>query len=205
MRRCRSIAWLISTQTPKDSLPEFEVQAPVAFFTLNSYALDLEFVSAWRWLSPPSPNSPIVPDSIVPFLQPLDEQTIISMQTLGAPINTDSLGILPLSTSVPASGTGDIIPLYSVAGSPSDEIQVLEFILSATPPDNASPAIASSDPIFVILSPDGVGFVERLHFASLYLEEYLAVNGLPVPEPTGVASLIFGLAIFVSNNRRLVT
>jgi hypothetical protein len=171
------------------SLPEFEVGPQVAFAFLESYALELRLVSALQWASPPLTPS----TGTVPSLTPLENADVISIQTLSSPITTESLGTLQLSTSVPAGGTGDIIPLFRVDGSPTDRIHVLEFVLSAIAPDATHPAIASSDSLFVLLSPDGVGPAERLHHASLYLEQHLAIHGLPIPEPTSLVLLAWGV------------
>ena len=162
------------------TLPEFEVLPPVAQSSLESYALDLKLRSAWQWVAPP----PMPPAGTIPKLEPLDPGESISIQTLGAPITTDTLGVLELSPSVPAAGTGDVAPLYQISGSPANEVFVLEFLLKATAPSSAYPAIQSSDPVFVILSPDGSNPIEKLHHTSLFLEEYLALDGLPIPEPT---------------------
>lgn len=179
------------------SLPEFEVTPQVAFSSLESYSLAAELVSATQWKSPP-----LMPMAgTIPNLTPLDVNEVISIQTLGAPVLSDTLGTLELSSSVPAGGTGDIIPSYSVAGSPSGKIHVLELVLSATAPNATFPEIASSDPIFVLLSPDGVGPAERLHHASLYLERYLGENGRPVPEP-GTTVLLLTSLLMVASSRR---
>ena len=184
--------------TSLSSLPEFEVTMPVAQGALANYALDLELLSAWQWVAPP----PMPQAGTIPQLTPLDVGEVISIQTLGAPINTDTLGVLELSGSVPAAGTGEITPSYQIAGSPQNEIHVLEFELSATPPDVSSPAIQSSDPVYVVLSPDGTGPIERLHHASLYLEEYLAINGIAVPEPaTFSMAAILGIFGWVNLSR----
>ena len=179
------------------TFPEFEVTPQVAFSFLESYALQIELVSAWQWQSPPSmPAAGTTPD-----LRPLDPNDVITIQTLGAPISTDTLGTLQLSTSVPAGGTGDIVPNFSIQGSPTDRIYVLEFVMSATAPDTSHPEILPSDPMFLLLSPDGVGPVERLHHASLYLEEYLALHGLAVPEPDSFTLAALGLVVW-SRRRR---
>lgn len=179
------------------TLPEFEVSPQVAFSDLESYSLAAELVSATQWKSPP-----LMPMAgTIPSLTPLDVNEVISIQTLGAPVLTDTLGTLELSSSVPAGGTGDIIPSYSVSGSPRGKIHVLELVLSANAPDATFPGIASSDPIFVLLSPDGVGPVERLHHASLYLERYLGENGRPVPEPGTTVLLLTSLLMVVSCRR----
>lgn len=170
------------------SLPEFEVTPLVASSSLAAYSLDLEWTAAWQWTSPPLMPTP----GTIPVLEPLDPGEVISIQTLGAPIDSETLGAIALSAFVPATGTGDIIPSYSIDGDPSDEIHVLEFLLSATPPNGTYPSIATSDPLYVVLSPDGVGPVERLHHASLYIEQYLALNGVPVPEPASMALVWLG-------------
>lgn len=170
------------------TFPEFEVTPQVASSFLAGYSLELELIDSWQWVAPS-----IMPAAgTIPNLESLDPGEVISIQTLAAPITTDSLGTIQLSTSVPSGGTGDIVPSYTIVGQPLNEIHVLQLRLSATAPDPETSQYESSDPLFVILSPDGTGPVERLHHASLYLEEYLALNGIPVPEPGAGLMLVFG-------------
>ena len=84
-----------------------------------------------------------------------------------------------------------MVPSYPMGGSPVGKIHVWDGVLSAIAPDEFHPEISASDSAFLLLSPRGDDPVERLHHASLYLEEYLAVNGIVVPEPTSI--LLLGL------------
>lgn len=70
---------------------------------------------------------------------------------------------------------------------PSGSLLYLEWTLSTT-----NSAISDSDSIYTILSPPGVGPVERLHFQSLALERHLGVQAVAVPEPGSFAVLAIG-------------
>ena len=65
------------------------------------------------------------------------------------------------------------------------------YLLEATLSTNAV-GIADSTPVFTILSPDGSGPVERLHFASLFAEAALGTPVTAVPEPGSVCGVARG-------------
>ena len=108
---------------------------------------------------------------------------------------------------VPNGGTSngfDLDPAYLFTGTPQTDggigpvpgtLFVLESVLSTD-----DPAIADSETIYTIFSPSGNGPVERLHFASLYLEEVLGTPTTPIPEPTSLALL--GVASLTLRRRR---
>jgi len=188
-----------SIDQSSSTFPELEVAPQVAFSFLEGYEVDLEFVAAWQW----APPLIMPPPGTVPNLQPLDDGEVISIQTIGAPITSESLGVIQLSAAVPAAGTGDIVPSYTINGSPAGKIHVLQVILTAIAPDASYPEISASDPAFLLLSPRGDDPVQRLHHASLYLEEYLAVNGLPIPEPSVTVLSILGCFFMTFQRRRM--
>jgi hypothetical protein len=166
-------------------LPEFDVPASVT--ELVGYSLHLELKGAWQWAHPMMPHH----GHATPHLTPLDPGEVIRID--GAQNTwTDStqMGSLLLSPPLPAGGDPDISILYSINGHPHHEIHVLKFVLSAEPP-SGGPAFAPSDPLYVLLSPDGATMAEKLHHESLFLEEYLA----NVPEPSSAGLLLLGFAL----------
>ena len=173
------------------SLPGFDI-GPSASLPLLGHALDLELIGASKWVSPPMMPSP----ATIPVLEPLDASQLI---TIVAPIgetDTNALGTVRLTDDVPFGGLADIDLVYGIDGFPAGEIHVLEYLLHATPNGAGVSAVESSDSIYVLLSPDGSTPQERLHHASLFLEEYLAT----VPEP-GTLSLAFATLAMASYRR----
>lgn len=77
-----------------------------------------------------------------------------------------------------AGGALDFDLRFDVGFVPEDTIYVLETRLLT------SADVLASDSIFIVLSPDGAGPDERLHFESLHAESLLGI-----PEPTSLALL----------------
>ncbi|QEG36426.1 hypothetical protein [Bythopirellula goksoeyrii] len=168
-------------------LPDYEIQIGTAFVILKDHEVTLELLSASQWVNPPMMPLP----GTIPHLRPLDPGEVIRIEA-GTTVTTDSLGTLLLSSSVPQTGIADILVNYSIDGHPTNEIHVLEFRLSASPTDLNQPSmIRDSDPIYVLLSPDGANPMEKLHYASLYLEQYLAT----VPEPNSITLVCLATAL----------
>ncbi|MCA9235744.1 MAG: hypothetical protein KDA44_09745 [Planctomycetales bacterium] len=158
-------------------LPDFEVPIGASFVHLKDYQLSLQLMGASRWLNPPT----FPAAGVVPNLTPLAPGEVISIESPYGLITTETGGTVVLSDSVPEQGIADVVMNYQIAGHPSDVIHVLKFILAAQPADPLAPdLVADSDPIYVLFGPDGADKIAKLHYASLYLEEYL---GTAVPEP----------------------
>lgn len=109
------------------------------------------------------------------------------------------MGSLLLSTPFPAGGDPDIPILYSIAGHPADEIHVLELVISASKLVGDS-SLRPSDPVYVLISPDGVTMEQKLHHESLFLEEYLA--SIPEPSSVLIAIGVLGMAGVPTRRRR---
>lgn len=173
-------------------LPDFEVPIDASFVQLKFHELNLELLGASKWVAPPM----MPPEGTVPHLQPLDPNEVIRIETVNTDISTDTLGELLLSVSIPQAGIDDIVLNYNIEGHPTDQIHVLQFQLSAKPADPSLPdLIEDSDPIYILLSPDGSSPMERLHHAALYLEEFLGNNPTFIPEP---GSFLLTLSAFLA-------
>ncbi|WP_197527631.1 PEP-CTERM sorting domain-containing protein [Posidoniimonas polymericola] len=168
-------------------LPDFEVPIDASFTLLKDHELSLHLTRASQWADPPAMPTA----GVVPTLTPLDAGQVIRIESTGGVVDTTGLGSLVLSPSVPPGGILDIPVNYQVGGHPSNTIHLLEFTLSATPTNpSVEDVIADSDPIYIMLAPDGPDKLTREHYASLYLEEYLATVGRPVPEPATIIALL---------------
>lgn len=165
----------------------------------------------------------IEPTETTPDFEPLGAGEVISVLFDGQLVSTDapgsitliedydgnatlsSDGITQFDPSSPGSNGVDLDLSYffgaGPAESPSDTLYVIQSVLSATD-DGESIGIADSDPIYTIFSPDGTGPIERLHFASLYLEEFTAQFGIPEP---GSLALVLGMSGLIFCRRQTST
>ncbi|MFG0306962.1 MAG: GC-type dockerin domain-anchored protein [Phycisphaerales bacterium JB040] len=167
-------------------LPGFDLFEPGP---LVGHRLTLELTGASKWDSPPM--MPMA--GTVPTLAPLESGEIIFASIDGAFVSTDAPGTLLLESSVAPTGFADGDVNYDTAMQPAGVLYVLTFTLATD-----APGIAPSDPISVVLSPDGSTMMERLHHASLYLEGYLGLT-LCTPDLNGDGVLDNGdIAAFVS-------
>jgi hypothetical protein len=168
-------------------LPEFDV--PPYVTELEHHSLSLQLTGAWQWVSPPH-------HALSPNFTPLDPGEVIRIDGAANTFTTtEAMGSLLLSESIPAGGDPDVGVLYSIDGHPQDEIHILRFIVSAE--NTAGPThIQPSDPIFVVIAPDGPTHLDKLHHQSLFLSEYLSTRG--IPEPTSGALMAACIAALTS-------
>ncbi|MEN1681124.1 MAG: hypothetical protein AAGJ46_16175 [Planctomycetota bacterium] len=172
-------------------LPGFDVP-PNA--TLTGHRLELELTGVSRWIDPP-----LMPDSFTSVrLSPLAAGIELSIAGNGE-VDSERLGTLPLLESTPPEGASDLDLYYQINDLPSSEIYVLTLVMSAYPPAGAPSGIESSDPIHVILSPDGASPQSRLHHASLFLEAHLA--SVPEPSSACVSSAMICVALLIRRKR----
>ena len=160
--------------------------------------LILTLTGAGKWANPPAQDGTrLAQDFGTPQLSPLDPGENIEVGYEFQPdISTDSPGSFTLVSSVSGPATDiDLAPL--VEFDPSGSIYYLEWTLSTT-----QPGISNSDSIYTILSPPGMGPVQRMHFQSLALERHLGVQATAVPEPGSLTSLVLvGLMIAARRKR----
>lgn len=168
------------------TLPGFDIFGSTA---LDGFELTLTLNAASKWVNPPLMPAP----GTVPDLVPLEAGETVTISRGNPRTNTDNPGTFVLEAAVGIGGTADMDPLYEIEQRPEGEIFVFEWILATN-----APGIEASEPIYVLMSPDGDNPMDRLHHASLYLEQYF---GTQVPAPGGVALLAIG-SIFGSLRRR---
>jgi hypothetical protein len=168
------------------TLPGFDVFAGSA---LTGAASTSSLSGAKKWIAPPmSPPAGTIPDLVA-----LDASEEIFITYGTDLVSTNAMGSFQLVDNVSAGGVPDIDLSYDIAARPAGVLMVLEFVLSTD-----AAGIASSDTVYIILSPDGDNPMQKLHHASLYLESSL---GTPVPGPAAGAVLI-GAAGLASRRRR---
>lgn len=174
------------TRAASAGLPGFDLFDPGA---LLGHGLTITLTGASKWVAPPDEPAPgTIPDLVA--LGPAEE---IFVSRVGVQHSTSAPGSFTLAESIGAGGAAGLDLAFATALEPTDTIYILDFTLSTD-----APGVASSDPIHVILSPDGLTKLQRLHYASLYLEEHL---GTPIPAPGGVALLV-GAGLVGGRRRR---
>jgi len=170
-----------------NALPGFDLFGATA---LDGSRLTITLNASSKWENPP-----IVPSmGLIPNLVPLEAGDKITISRGNPRTNTDFPGSFVLQDQVDIGGSRDMDPLYEIDQRPTGVIHVLEFSISTD-----APGIAASDPIFVILSPAGDNPIDRLHLASLHLEEFL---GSQVPAPGAGLVLGFGAITLMRRRRR---
>ena len=173
------------------TLPGFDVPAPTDPLLVGQ-PLFLTLIGVRQWANPP-----VMPSAgIVPQLSLLSGGETVSITAGGMTIDSTNLGTLPLLSSAPVGGASDIDVLYSVNSRPTDSIYVLSATISS-----GSAFVADSEPVSIVLSPDGSNAMERLHHASLYLEQFLGPTA--VPEPSSLVLAVAALTLLSISSTNL--
>ena len=164
------------------TLPGFDLLAGGA---LTGFDIDLTIDGARKWVGPDAMPMPgTIPDLVA------SEEFFVSYG--GDSISTTTGGTFDLLDNISAGGQLDIDLAYDIADEPRGVLYVIDMTLSTN-----APGIAASEQIHIILSPDGLDPVERLHHASLYLESHL---GRQVPAPA--SALTIGALALTARRRR---
>lgn len=159
----------------------------------GSLILTLDEVSVWQGVPPHEP-----PGGWVPEFEPLGNSWAIAVHDeFGGVVTSMNPGMsLTLGESLPGFVDSDLDLFYQLSGDPAGNLFLLEWTLSAL---GTTETYADSDTIRMILSPPGADPAERLHHASLFVEEAL---GSPVPEPAALAFLALALPLLLRRLRQ---
>lgn len=166
-------------------LPGFDLLDPTG---LEGHELTITLTGASKWVAPPDMPGP----EVVPSLTALSPAEEIFVTRLGVEHSTASPGSFTLLGEVASGAQSGLDLAYTIGVTPTDTIYVLKFTLSTD-----APGILDSDTVHILLSPDGLNKIERLHYASLHLEASL---GTPIPAPG--AGLLAGVGLLALRRRR---
>lgn len=167
-------------------LPGFDLFDETAGL-LNGADLRIDLLSASKWENPVVGNTPV--------LVGLDATEIIDVGfDTQSTINSNGLGSFTLATAI-TGAVPDIDLAYAIQTNPANTLYALEWQLSTI-----QAGIADSQSIYTILSPPGVGPVERLHFQSLALERALGTTA--VPEPSSLLLLAIAGSLGLARRRK---
>jgi hypothetical protein len=176
---------LIGVDTASAIRPEIDVLSPPSELLFRSLYLD--FLGVQMWLNPPA----MPMEHTIPTLTSLPSGELVSITLGSQQVNSDTLGSLLLTASVPIGGIADIQLTYAVNRQPQNEVYVLETRLRST-----NPLVEPSGSVFIVLSPQGA-----LHHTALHLEEYIGTRMVPEPA-AGYGCVAVGGVVFAAWRRR---
>jgi len=192
-----------NTQSAEATLPSFDIFAPAAE-QLDGADVYLELLNVLKWEDPTPQDTSLVGEmrlrqdfdipEVLPGLGEGDQPIFVGFED--EVLNSEDGGRLTLASDLNGPAV-DLDLTYQIDDRPENVIHVLEWQLSTT-----KAGIESSDSVYTILSSDGVGVVERLHFRSLALERELGVTITAVPEPGSLAALAVGAAVTMLRRKR---
>lgn len=185
----------VGTTIATSTLPGFDIRFANAP-QLQGHDVMLTLIGAGKWDDPVRQDGTgLAQDFGIPVLTDLAVGEIVSASLqVGGSVSTDAPGTLTLASDIAGDMT-DLDPNYEINFQPDNVIHFLEWELSTSNPD-----ILSSESIYTILSPDGMGPSERLHFQSLALERHFGIQA--VPEPGSLALIMFASAATMLVRRR---
>ncbi len=173
------------------ALPGFDIRSSNAV-DLSGHDLAITLIGAGKWDEPPRQDGTgLAQDFGTPILSELDIGEVLSISSRSDSISTDAPGTLTLASNI-AGDLTDLDPDYEINLQPDNVIYFLEWELSTTHPD-----IRLSESVYTILSPDGTGPVQRLHFQSLALERHFGIQGVPEPSFLSLIALAATTTMFV--------
>lgn len=178
------------------SLPGFDIRISNAA-ELQGHDLLLTLIGSGRWDSPPAQDGTgLAQDFGVPNLTGLAAGETMFVSNAIELVDTSTLGSITLAQNI----TGDVLDIdldYEIDFQPVNSIHFLEWELSTS---NA--AVSDSVSVYTLLSPDGVGPIERLHFQSLALERHFGVQATAIPEPSSTLCLAWGASCLLLVRKR---
>lgn len=196
-----------NTQSAEATLPSFDIFDSAAQ-QLDGADVYLDLLGATKWDQPTPQDTSLegperlqqdfqIPE-VLPGLGPGDEPIFVGFED--EVVSTSDLGRLTLATDLNGPAI-DLDLRYQIDDRPENILYVLEWQLSTT-----QSGIESSDSLYTILSPDGVGVFDRLHFQSLALERELGVTlTAAVPEPGSMTALaLLGASLTMIRRKRQV-
>ncbi len=209
----------IGGDTYLSTLPGYDMG--VGTEVLDGHDVTWTLVNAFKWENVDDfidPTTGQVNGSPTPNFVPLADGQGITVSNNAETVSTSMPGVLNLVNDydgnvgvdsdgisfVPGGGSSngfdmDLVYLYTgptsggMIGPEQDTIFIIESVLSTD-----APGVADSESVYTLFSPTGMGPAQRLHFASLYVENFL---GTPVPEPT-TAGLLGATALVLLRRRR---
>lgn len=179
-------------------LPGFDIRVSNAA-ELQGHDVLLTLIGSGRWDSPLAQDGTgLAQDFGVPNLSDLATGETVFVSNATELVDTSTLGTLTLAENI----SGDVLDIdldYEINFQPVNAIHFLEWELSTT-----NPEIEDSLSVYTILSPDGVGPVERLHFQSLALERHFGVQAIvtSIPEPSSAVCLAWAASCFLMVRKR---
>jgi hypothetical protein len=171
--------------------PGYDVTSPGP---LGGEDIFLTVLGGSKWGADPNV---LLPDpNTIPVLLPLDPDEEMTVIFHGFEVgNTTDGGTFELIHEVDPNGYMHQDSLtYAIGQNPVDMIYVLELQLSTS-----APGIEPSDTIYSIFSPEGITPSLKLHYHSLFLEEFL---GTPIPEPSSFVLLSMAGLLIGTRERR---
>ncbi|MEM9412413.1 MAG: dockerin type I repeat-containing protein [Planctomycetota bacterium] len=153
------------------TLPDADI-APLVGFNVN-----LTLISSGKWVNVPAQDGTGLEQNFgIPELLTFDlaylqdhPAEMIQIGFGNQVIDTMSLGSIQLTNQVSGS-VSELDFEYFISSHNQTEIYFIEWQLNTN-----APGVQPSDSVFTIMSPDGMGPVERMHFQSLHLEEHLGI------------------------------
>src|SRR5690606_7554605 len=123
-------------------------------------------------------------------LEPLAPGEVISIVDDFHTVTSNTFGELTLHPSVPAGGAVDLSFVYALNPLPGRELHELTFQMKATPTQSGLPPLLPSDPVHILLSPEG-----QLHHHALFLEQAIHTNVVPEPSSALLMTLAGALLL----------
>jgi len=181
----------VGTTIGSTQLPGFDIRGNSSV-ALDGCDVGLNLIGAGKWDDPPRQDGTgLAQDFGTPVLSQLSVGEVLSASLRAESVSTDSPGSLSLASDISGDAV-DIDPSYEINLQPDNVIYFFEWELTSS-----CSHIQDSESVYTILSPDGVGPVERLHFQSLALERHFGIQAVPEPGCVSLVALVFAPLVLV--------